>query len=173
MSMRIIWNRAVPGIRRLCTRATTTEGGFPTGDANTAQAKANAGILGFIDPHGGAGAAKTGRAWRTNELRLKSFDDLHRLWYVLLRERNVLLTEKEWCRSNGRHWLRGESNLYKVKRSMARLKGVVGERNRVYKAQQALVKAREEGGRPGDTTKGLAVGVSRTSKRPGVMRRTR
>lgn len=96
------------------------------------------GIRGFIDDSGGAGAAKTGRSWRTSELRLKSFEDLHRLWYVLARERNILLTEKEWCRSNGRHWLRGESNLYKIKRSMARLQTVVSERTRAYKARQNL-----------------------------------
>lgn len=107
-------------------------------------AASNAGIRGFIDSGQGAGAAQTGRAWRTNELRLKSYDDLHRLWFVLLRERNVLLTEKEWCRSNNRHWLRGESNLYKVKRSMARLKGVVGERIRVHKAREMLKAHTEE-----------------------------
>lgn len=97
-------------------------------------------MLGFIDSGGGAGATRTGRAWRTSELRLKSFEDLHTLWYVLLRERNILLTEKEWCRSNRRHWVNGESNLYKVKRSMARLRGVIGERTRAYKARVEAMK---------------------------------
>lgn len=94
------------------------------------------GVLQFIDSEGGAGASRNGRSWRTSELRLKSYNDLHRLWFVLLKERNILLTEKEWCRSNSRHWVNGQSNLYKVKRSMARIKGVVGERLRALRAKQ-------------------------------------
>lgn len=42
--------------------------------------------------------AFTGRAWDAVELRRKSFDDLHKLWYILTLERNVLYSQKEEAR---------------------------------------------------------------------------
>jgi hypothetical protein len=42
-----------------------------------------------------------GRGWRAEELRLKSFKDLHTLWYILLRERNLLASQKEEVRRMG------------------------------------------------------------------------
>ena len=61
-----------------------------------------------------------GRAWKSSELRLKSFDDLHKLWYVLLKEKNALLTEYYDCESRNVAMTHPE-RLHKVKMEYERL----------------------------------------------------
>ena len=73
---------------------------------------------------------KCGRAWRAEELRLKKDDDLHKLWYVLLQEKNKLKSDSLMSIQMGQYFY-GNSNLLKVRLSMARLLTVVNERKKI------------------------------------------
>ncbi|KAJ1968374.1 54S ribosomal protein L4 mitochondrial [Dispira parvispora] len=80
----------------------------------------------------------TGRAWRASELRNKSFDDLHKLWYVLLKERNLLSTQIEEAKRSRLYntAFTNKGRMLKCKKSMARIKTILTER---YLAQQAAL----------------------------------
>ena len=80
----------------------------------------------------------TGRAWTAADLRRKSFDDIHKLWFVLYKERNLLLSERERTRRNNRPVLAKEEDRYtKVKRSMGAIKFVLKERSKIKKMLEA------------------------------------
>ncbi|KAL8290491.1 hypothetical protein RQP46_002749 [Phenoliferia psychrophenolica] len=89
----------------------------------------------------------TGRSWSSFELRRKSFDELHQLWYVLLKERNVLLTQREEARRL-RVDLRGFTShadkLRMIQKSMARTKQVLSERRHAALEAAAILRARGE-----------------------------
>ncbi|EDV23829.1 39S ribosomal protein L47, mitochondrial [Trichoplax sp. H2] len=68
-----------------------------------------------------------GRSWRASELRVKSFEDLLKLWYVLLKEKNMLLTLQHEARRQ-RVPMPGPERLIKVNKSMARIRHVLRER---------------------------------------------
>jgi len=72
----------------------------------------------------------TGRSWNVDELRLKSDDDLHKLWYVLLKEKNLITSDNLLKRKiSGEIGPQGQMG--KVRVSMARIKTVLHERKRV------------------------------------------
>ncbi|XP_023333162.1 39S ribosomal protein L47, mitochondrial [Eurytemora carolleeae] len=74
---------------------------------------------------------RVGRAWKPDELRLKSNSDLHKLWFVLLKERNMLLT-MEAAYQDKYVAMPNPERKDKVEESMENLEEVVKERNRAY-----------------------------------------
>lgn len=69
-----------------------------------------------------------GKAWSPGLLRLKSNEDLHKLWYVLLKEKNLIMADRQLLRQH-RMPLEFKHKLLKVRQSMARLLTVVRERD--------------------------------------------
>ncbi|KAK8521415.1 hypothetical protein V6N13_077519 [Hibiscus sabdariffa] len=68
-----------------------------------------------------------GRSWKASELRLKSWDDLHKLWYVLLKEKNMLMTQRQMLHAQNLRFPNPE-RIPKVRKSMCRIKQVLTER---------------------------------------------
>ena len=95
-----------------------------------------------------------GRAWEACELRRKSFNDLHRLWWTLYKERNVLLTESARARRNGMR-LKYPQRKAAVRKSMARIKQVLAERRKIYR-EQPVPELPPEDEDAGEGTGGLA-----------------
>lgn len=73
-----------------------------------------------------------GRSWECSELRNKSFDDLRKIWFVLLKERNMLETYRGLARQTGTP-IKQFHRFSLVRKSMANIKAVVAERNHEYK----------------------------------------
>jgi len=74
---------------------------------------------------------RAGRSWKLDELRIKSNSDLHKLWYILLKERNMLLTMEEECKRECQLFPSPE-RLDKVDESMKNLETVVRQRNQAF-----------------------------------------
>ncbi|XP_065872344.1 uncharacterized protein [Euphorbia lathyris] len=68
-----------------------------------------------------------GRSWKASELRLKSWDDLQKLWFVLLKEKNMLMTQRQMLNAQNLRFPNPE-RLPKVRKSMCRIKHVLTER---------------------------------------------
>ena len=74
---------------------------------------------------------RVGREWKTDELRLKSNEDLHKLWFILLKEKNMLLTMQHAYQEDYVAMPNPE-RIDKVEMSMENLEEVVRERNRAF-----------------------------------------
>eukprot|EP00210_Caulerpa_lentillifera_P006667 g6370.t1 len=68
-----------------------------------------------------------GKEWTAALLRMKSWTDLHKLWYVLLKERLMLKSEFLRYKSVGEKMQNPERYRY-VRKSMCRIKQVLTER---------------------------------------------
>ncbi|KDQ62285.1 hypothetical protein JAAARDRAFT_54259 [Jaapia argillacea MUCL 33604] len=90
-------------------------------------------------------ATESGRSWRAAELRRKSFQDLHTLWYVLLRERNLLATQDEGLRriTGEKMSSNGTRNLM-CRQAMARIKCILGERRLAYEGALKIHEAQRQ-----------------------------
>ncbi|XP_015926717.2 large ribosomal subunit protein uL29m isoform X2 [Parasteatoda tepidariorum] len=86
---------------------------------------------------------KSGRAWTIDELRIKSNSDLHKLWFVLYKEKNMLLTMEHAAKEEVELFPSPE-RIDKVEISMENLEAVVRERNEAY----YLLETGETGERP-------------------------
>ncbi|ELU15648.1 hypothetical protein CAPTEDRAFT_219435 [Capitella teleta] len=89
------------------------------------------GLNEFFDEKDNWGKAevKTGRPWRCDELRLKSNTDLHKLWYVLLKERNMVMTmQAEYKRQC--EVFPSPERIEKLEESMENVLEVIKERDR-------------------------------------------
>lgn len=73
-----------------------------------------------------------GREWKASELRNKSFSDLHSLWFILLKEMNLLHTQRAEAKRVDLPW-EGRARIVKCQFSMARIKTVLSERMDVWR----------------------------------------
>ncbi|XP_057865807.1 uncharacterized protein LOC131073395 isoform X1 [Cryptomeria japonica] len=68
-----------------------------------------------------------GRGWKASELRLKSWNDLQKLWFVLLKEKNMLMSQRQMMQAQNLRFPNPE-RMSKVRKSMCRIKHVLTER---------------------------------------------
>nr|XP_056705534.1 39S ribosomal protein L47, mitochondrial [Euleptes europaea] len=100
----------------------------------------------FDDPKNrGEIEVKSGDSWTVEQLRGKSSEDLHKLWYVLLKERNMLLTLQQEAKRQSLP-MPSPERLEKVETSMERMDQVVQEREDALR----LLQTGQEKEWPGD-----------------------
>ena len=77
----------------------------------------------------------SGRSWKAAELRLKSTDDLHKLWFVCVREKNLVLAD-EMAKNHNPSYQRKAGKIRRVEKldqTMSRILHVINEREKVRK----------------------------------------
>ncbi|KAK2530887.1 Mrpl47 [Columba livia] len=90
----------------------------------------------FDDPKNwGEKTVKSGDAWNIKQLRAKSSEDLHKLWYVLLKEKNMLLTLEQESKRQLKP-MPSPERLEKVEKSMKNIDLVVKERETALRLLQ-------------------------------------
>eukprot|EP00246_Nothoceros_aenigmaticus_P002503 TRINITY_DN13370_c0_g1_i1.p1 TRINITY_DN13370_c0_g1~~TRINITY_DN13370_c0_g1_i1.p1 ORF type:complete len:143 (-),score=19.87 TRINITY_DN13370_c0_g1_i1:358-786(-) len=120
---------AVRALQRLLVRNSATTEIPPSTACSCTWVRGMAGLADFFDTVD-LSAKETitfGRSWKASELRLKSLEDLQKLWYVLLKEKNVLQTQSRFCKEN-RAKMPYPDRVPKVRKSMCRIKQVLTER---------------------------------------------
>lgn len=82
----------------------------------------------------------SGRAWNAFELRRKSFKDLHTLWYIVLRERNLLASQRAEAKRLEimASLISAAKKDYMCRKTMARIKQVLNERRIAFERAVAL-----------------------------------
>ncbi|KAJ3188350.1 hypothetical protein HDU85_005501 [Gaertneriomyces sp. JEL0708] len=85
----------------------------------------------------------TGRAWQAAELRSKSFEDLHKLWWVCLKEKNKLYSQKTEA-ARFRLFFPHKARVEELKLTMKRIKLVLWERRTEWMRAQEVLKREEK-----------------------------
>ncbi|KAG7282856.1 hypothetical protein CRUP_020694 [Coryphaenoides rupestris] len=98
----------------------------------------------------GESKVKSGAPWTVQLLRSKSNEDLHKLWYLLLKEKNMLLTIEQEAKRQVVP-MPSPERLKKIERSMQRLDLVVTERETALR----LLQTGQEHARPADWRRNL------------------
>ncbi|KAL2443855.1 Large ribosomal subunit protein uL29m [Exophiala dermatitidis] len=85
-----------------------------------------------------------GRAWTYQELSVKSFDDLHKLYWVCVKEQNRTLTaEKERRRVRaGYGGLESDERVEAIRETMTLIREVLADRQLSYEQAQLLIRQR-------------------------------
>lgn len=85
------------------------------------------------------------RPWGLAELRRKSFEDLHKLWYLILKERNILAREVRLADSFNERSTHAHNDLDdKLTLTQKRLKQVLIERQVAYERVQTFTENQKE-----------------------------